>query len=187
MGAENGGSFGGGGSVRWKIDVEDADTPDLVKTDRERRGRAYRVDSVDGHGGVGEFFEVTILVPPDGDLRYRVDGGRVQLYLRIGKAGDPYPQIRVGWALPEQDVPADARPFPLGTPSPYPEKEAPPAKGTGAEDPLQSLIELSRRLVALLRLLGKQALHHVLERLRPMRGKDGQRHRIFFQHVGDRF
>ncbi|HEY7185926.1 MAG TPA: hypothetical protein VH436_05225 [Vicinamibacterales bacterium] len=91
--ADGNGTYGGGGSVKWAVEVEDGDVP-AITTKPNPRG--YKINSTDKHGSVGSFFEV-IIEEPAGGVKMRTEGNRIYLYLPI--QSQPAPQITVHWAL----------------------------------------------------------------------------------------
>ena len=104
--ADGSGEFGGGGSVKWAIDVEDGDTPTIAT---KPTPRGYKVNSVDKHGSEGQYFEVAI-EQPAGGVQMRVEGSRILLYLPIIQ--QTAPQIKVRWAL--KNLPSGIAPLTSG-------------------------------------------------------------------------
>lgn|SRR5688572_8159337 len=95
---------GGGGSVNWKVDVNDGN---LVETKRKGPDSwGYTVkdrDDVDDRDLSHEFFKITIKQPETGQIRWKRVSGGVVLYLPIEE--DPR-QIRVSWAVNADALPA---------------------------------------------------------------------------------
>ena len=86
---------GGGGSVHWRIKMDDTDL-----TETQHNGRKYLHAGKDrpNQVEVGKYFEISIKEPPNGILMKRA-GSRVLLYVPI-EGNDPK-QIKIGWVKDE--------------------------------------------------------------------------------------
>jgi len=96
MAGEDGFSeVGGGGSVNWKVDVNDGN---LVQTKRKGETWGYTVSDKDDVGDrplKNEYFKIAIKQPEGAQIQWKRANGGVVLYLPI--TDDPK-QIRVSWA-----------------------------------------------------------------------------------------
>lgn len=86
--------FGGGGSVKWEVDVDEGNVPNVNQKPGGNPKR-YKVNSLDREGtnDTGRYFLVTI----DNPNGIRVTGNSVTLRVPITNASSP--QVRIEWAL----------------------------------------------------------------------------------------
>ena len=102
--ADGQGTFGGGGSVHFSIDVNDGEAPEVTSKGGQR---AYLIRGVDKHrksGSDPDYFFLNIQPPPGGTIRAVPDGNGIRLYVQVDEKQPN--QMRVEWAFKEAEVPA---------------------------------------------------------------------------------
>ena len=108
--ADGQGTFGGGGSVKWHVSVDDGDVPQIKRKDGDER--AYNVWGVDKHkkkdgDTAADFFVLHVQPPSGGRVKIVAESnGSATIYVGIDPKNAE--QIKVEWALKESAVPASA-------------------------------------------------------------------------------
>jgi hypothetical protein len=109
--ADGQGTFGGGGSVKWHVTVDDGDVPQIKR--KNGNERAYNVWGVDKHNKkegdtTADFFVLHVQPPAGGTVKIvPQSNGGATVYVAIDR--DNAEQIKVEWAVKESAVPATAQ------------------------------------------------------------------------------
>lgn len=101
--ADGYGEFGGGGSVRWKIDVSDAEARHERKQNEARGYVQSGVDKYRKDDTRVDFFQIAIKRPvaPHEIRAHIADDGRLVLYIPIEPHNED--QIKISWAYADPE------------------------------------------------------------------------------------
>jgi hypothetical protein len=109
--ADGQGTYGGGGSVHWSVDVEDGDVPSVLPKG-SNKPRAYTVKGVDKYNKGNDpeadkarFFVVGITPKPGTDVKVFKSNGTTFLAFEIDANNEQ--QMTVAWAFKQAQLEKD--------------------------------------------------------------------------------